>query len=65
MLSLSKRNNLIIMSSQSDFSDLIFKIISLRLVVIFQIITLLLKKKKNTVFASFHITTRFTFLVTT
>lgn len=64
MLSLSKRNNLIIMSSQSDFSGLIFKIIYLRLIVIFQIITLLLKKK-ITVFASFHITTRFTFLVTT
>lgn len=63
MFSLSKRNNLINMSNQSDFSGLIFKITSLRLIVIFQIITLLLKK--ITVFASFHITTRFTFLVIT
>ena len=64
MFLLSKRNNLINMSSQSDFSGLIFKIISLRLIVMFQIITLLLKKQ-ITEFASFHITTRFTFLVAT
>ena len=64
MFLLSKRNNLINMSSQSDFSGLIFKIISLRLIVMFQIITLLLKKQ-ITEFASFHITTRLTFLVAT